>query len=232
MRPSRAYGWPWRVGGERMNPWWRVVYLVLYPPVRALVSLRYRGIGNIPATGPVIVVCDHVSHLDPLLVARFLVDAGRSPRFLAKREVFTGFTGVVMRAAEQIPIDRARDPAEAFAAASRALRAGGLVVIMPEGTITRDPAGLPGPLKTGAARLAIANPGVPVVPVSQWGVQQSIDLYRRRFRVIPRIRHDVVAHPPLAIGDGIEAGALTALIAEQLTGGVRELRNRAARRES
>ncbi|KAF0845323.1 lysophospholipid acyltransferase family protein [Nocardia caishijiensis] len=94
------------------------------------------------------------------------VDVGRRPHFLAEREVFEGFPGVVMRAVEQIPVDRASDPGEAFRAASAALRSGRVVVIMPEGTITRDPAGMPGPMKTGAARLAKANPGVPVVPTT------------------------------------------------------------------
>ncbi|TQM33363.1 lysophospholipid acyltransferase family protein [Nocardia bhagyanarayanae] len=227
-RPPREYRWPWRVHtGESFNPWWNAVYLAAHPPVRALVSTRYRGIENVPSAGPAIIVCNHVSHVDPLLIARFLVDVGRSPHFLAKREVFVGLAGVVMRAAEQIPIDRAAEPSEAFRAASAVLQSGRVVVIMPEGTITRDPAGMPGPMKTGAARLAKLNPGVPVVPISQWGVQRSIDFYQRRFQLLPRSQHFVTAHPPIEVDDDTDVSALTAMISQRLTDGVARLRETA-----
>ncbi len=189
--------------------------------------MRSRGFENIPSTGPAIIVCNHVSHIDPLLIGRFLVDAGRSPHFLAKREAFTGFPGVVLRAAEQIPVDREGTPGEAFQAASAALRAGQIVVIMPEGTITRDPEGMPGPLKTGAARLAQSNPDVPVVLISQWGVQRSINLYHKRFRLFPRIRHFVTAHPPLEFDDDLDVAARTAMIAELLVEGIMHHRDSA-----
>ncbi|MEV0080000.1 lysophospholipid acyltransferase family protein [Nocardia neocaledoniensis] len=224
-RTPRRFGWPWRVcNGERLNPCWRAVYLWLYPPVRAIAAIRYRGIENVPSTGPAIIVCNHVSHLDPLLVARFLVDVGRSPHFLAKREVFAGFTGILMRAVEQIPIDRTSDPSEAFQAASAALRSGGVVVIMPEGTITKDPTGMPGPLKTGAARLAEQNPGVPLIPICQWGVQRSINLYQKRIQLVPRVRHSITAQPRIEFDDNVDVTTLTTMIQNRLTTGVARLR--------
>ena len=42
--------------------------------------------------------------------------------------------------------------------------------------------------KTGAARLALLAPDVPVIPVAQWGVQYAVDLYHKRYRLIPRPR--------------------------------------------
>ncbi|MCU1658540.1 MAG: phospholipid/glycerol acyltransferase, partial [Pseudonocardiales bacterium] len=67
----------------------------------------------------------------------------------------------------------------------------------PEGTVTRDPDGWPMAGKTGAARLAMLVPDVTVIPIAQWGVQNSIDLYRRRVRLIPRPRHTLSIGEPI-----------------------------------
>ena len=70
------------------GPGWRFVWLVLYYPVSGLVRSRYRNIERIPQQGPVIIVVNHVSHVDPFLVAKFVLDAARVPRFLAKESIF------------------------------------------------------------------------------------------------------------------------------------------------
>ena len=67
----------------------------------------------------------------------------------------------------------------------------------PEGTVTRDPDGWPMIGKSGAARLALLAPEVPVIPIAQWGVQNSIDLYRRKVRLIPRPRHELAVGTPI-----------------------------------
>ncbi len=54
-----------------------------------------------------------------------------------------------------------------------------MIVLHPEGTVTRDPDGWPMRAKTGAARLAMLAPDVSVFPIAQWGVQQQ------------RLRHDL-----------------------------------------
>jgi 1-acyl-sn-glycerol-3-phosphate acyltransferase len=51
--------------------------------------------------------------------------------------------------------------------------------------------------KTGAARLALLAPDVPVIPVAQWGIQHSIDLYRKKVRLLPRPRHVVSIGEPV-----------------------------------
>lgn len=126
---------------------------------------------SIPAGGPVIVVANHLSETETLAMARLVTGHHRFPHFLAKAEVFDWpVVGRIMRAARQIPVLRGTArAADSLAAASRALDRGHVVCLYPEGTRTREPDLRPGPGKTGAARLALSHPGVPVVPVGMWG---------------------------------------------------------------
>jgi 1-acyl-sn-glycerol-3-phosphate acyltransferase len=55
--------------------------------------------------------------------------------------------------------------------------------------------------KTGVARLALLAPGVPVIPVGQWGAQRFLDVYARRFRPLPRKRITIAAGPPVDLSD-------------------------------
>jgi 1-acyl-sn-glycerol-3-phosphate acyltransferase len=185
--------------GERLGPIWILAWVLLYVPVAALLRLRYRHINRIPARGGAIVVVNHVSHVDPFLLAKFVIDAARVPRFLAKESIFAvPIVGPAMRAMGHIPVRRgSADARQSLAAAVAALRAGRLIVMHPEGTVTRDPDGWPMTGKTGAARLALLMPDVPVIPLAQWGVQESIDLYRKRVRLIPRPRHIMSVGEPI-----------------------------------
>jgi 1-acyl-sn-glycerol-3-phosphate acyltransferase len=185
--------------GEKMGPGWRFVWLVLYYPVSGLFRLTYRNMDRIPQQGPMIIVTNHVSHVDPFLVSKFLLDAARVPRFLAKEAIFdVPVVGSAMRTMGHIPVKRGTtDARQSLAAAVAALESGGVIVLHPEGTVTRDPDGWPMIGKTGAARLASLVPDVPVIPIAQWGVQQQFDLYKKRVKLIPRPRHTVSVGEPV-----------------------------------
>ncbi len=189
--------------GEPLSWLWWVVLAVFYAPVSLLVKLRYRNVDKLPRHGPAIVVTNHVSHVDPFLVGKMVIDGARVPRFLAKDTIFAvPVIGAAMRSMGHIAVRRGTvDAREALAAAVAALRADRVIVLHPEGTVTRDPAGWPMAAKTGAARLWLLAPDVPVIPVAQWGVQQQIDLYRRHVRLLPRPRHVV------SVGDPIDLSA-------------------------
>jgi 1-acyl-sn-glycerol-3-phosphate acyltransferase len=182
-----------------MGAVWRFVWLVLYYPVSALFRLRYRNIERVPQQGPVIVVTNHVSHIDPFLVGKFIVDAGRVPRFLAKESIFdVPVVGWAMRSMGHIPVKRGTvDARQSLSAAVAALERGWVIVLHPEGTVTRDPDGWPMIGKTGAARLATLVPDVSVIPVVQWGVQEQFDLYKKRVKLIPRPRHTISVGEPI-----------------------------------
>jgi 1-acyl-sn-glycerol-3-phosphate acyltransferase len=187
------------VSAEKSPPWLRFIVLVLDLPISALFKLRWRGVEHLPATGPAILVINHVSYADPLVVARYAYDAGRAPRFLAKRSLFAiPVVGAAMRGTGQIPVDRGTALArQSLDDAVAALRRGEMVIVYPEGTVTRDPAWWPMAAKTGAARLALLVPDVPVVPAAQWGAQFAVDVYHKRYRPLPRKTVTIMAGPAI-----------------------------------
>ena len=168
-------------------------------PVSGLSRVRYRNSERFPQQGPVIVVTNHVSHVDPFLVAKFVLDAARVPRILAKESIFdVPAVGWGMRTMGHIPVKRGTiDARQSLAKAVEALERGEVIVLHPEGTVTRDPLGWPMIGKTGAARLATLVPDVPVIPLAQWGVQEQVDLYKRKVKMILRPRHVISVGEPI-----------------------------------
>jgi 1-acyl-sn-glycerol-3-phosphate acyltransferase len=140
--------------------------------VRAWFRLSESGLEHIPASGPAIVACNHLSYLDPLTNASAVMRAGRRPRFLAKDELFRiPVVGRAFAGAKQIPVVRGTgDATTALQAAEAAIRAGEVVVVYPEGTVTPRPDHLPMQGKTGVVRLSLAT-GVPITPLASWGSQ-------------------------------------------------------------
>ncbi|WP_207730862.1 lysophospholipid acyltransferase family protein [Aestuariimicrobium ganziense] len=130
---------------------------------------------NLPTTGQVIVVANHMSYFDALAVGEFVVWSGRWPHHLGKAQLWrVPILGWLARRTEQIPVHRGTThAADALVAARAALATGRCVVVYPEGTLTRDPDLWPMVGRTGAARLALAT-GAPIVPVAHWGAQQVI----------------------------------------------------------
>jgi len=138
---------------------------------RAL-DLRIDVVGqeHVPATGGAVVVLNHTGFLDFALAGLpFWRERGRFVRFMAKQEVFTHrATGPLMRAMGHIPVDRSAGLA-AFRLAVEALRAGELVGIFPEATISRS--FCLKEFKSGAVRMA-RSAGVPLIPMTLWGSQR------------------------------------------------------------
>jgi 1-acyl-sn-glycerol-3-phosphate acyltransferase len=148
--------------------------------VLALGRVRIEGIRGLPTTGPLIVVANHISNLDPPLVGGNLAPAlRRPPRFLAKDALFVGPMGWFLRSQGVIPVKAGGSDIEAYRAAKAVLDGGGVVVILPEGTRSRD--GVLGEPKPGVALLATRT-GVPILPV---GVSNT-DTLLGRGRSIPR----------------------------------------------
>ncbi len=128
------------------------------------------GLENIPRKGPVIVAFNHIAYLDAFAAAYVVDTAKRTPRFLAKSELFADRRiAWILKALRQIEVRRGTaDAPMALDRAFAALRRGECVVIFPEGTLTTDPDLNPMPAKTGIARLALGS-GAPVVPCALWG---------------------------------------------------------------
>jgi 1-acyl-sn-glycerol-3-phosphate acyltransferase len=162
-----------------------------YPVCRILARRRNSGTERIPREGGALLVMNHISHVDPVFDAVFVHKLRRIPHFLAKESLFRPpLVRQVMYGTGQIPVYRGTANAkDSLRDANAALQAGKVVIVYPEGTITRQPEGWPMYARTGVARLALTH-DIPVLPVARWGTREILDGYHRRFRPFPR--HDVV----------------------------------------
>jgi 1-acyl-sn-glycerol-3-phosphate acyltransferase len=142
-----------------------MLYAILKPIARALMRLFFRlevvSPSLVPATGPVLIVSNHVSVLDPPLVGAV---APRPLHFMAKEELFRiPLLGSLIRALNARPVRRDGSDMRALKAALALLQEGRAVLVFPEGT-----RGVEGqPLrdgKPGVGMLAVLS-GAPVVPV-------------------------------------------------------------------
>ena len=153
---------------------------------------------NLPAAGGVIIVSNHISHFDPLVVAHYVYGAGRWPRFLGKASIWkVPGVGFMLRKTLQIPVERGSvEAVKSLDALINALHEGGAVIIYPEGTTTREPDLWPMRGKTGAARLALVT-GAPVIPVAHYGAQRVFDPRTKKFSLRPRVPVSVTSGKPV-----------------------------------
>ncbi|MFM5951933.1 MAG: lysophospholipid acyltransferase family protein [Micrococcales bacterium] len=178
----------------------RLVAYILGPLIHLLFRVEVRGIEKLPKTGAYILVFNHVTHLDPLVVAyATFFGIKRGPHFLAKGGLFTvPVLGPLLIAAGQVPVYRnGRRNTEPMEAAYKFLDAGHVVTIFPEGTLTREPNGWPMRGKTGSVRMAL-QAGVPIFAVGQWGSEVVLPTYTKKLR--PKPWHKV----RVQIGDEIQ----------------------------
>lgn len=174
-----------------------------FHPACALLARRdNRNTERIPRDGGALLVMNHISHIDPVYDSVFVHRLHRLPHFLAKESLFRPpLVRQVMYGTGQIPVYRGTtDARDSLRDADAALADGKIVVIYPEGTITRQPEGWPMYARTGVARLALRH-DVPVIPVARWGTREILDGYHKRFRPFPR--HDVVT----LVGEPVDLSA-------------------------
>lgn len=187
--------------------------------VRFLYRLRPHGIeANVPDEGAALIVCNHVSYMDALILSATIP---RPVRFVMYYKIFNiPVMRWIFRTAKAIPIAGAREnPAlmqAAFDEVDKALAEGELVCIFPEGALTRD--GEMAAFKSGVEKILERRP-VPVVPMALRGMWASMwsrrDTRLGRMRVPRRLRAhvEVMAGPPVdgaaATAEGLEAQVRT-----------------------
>jgi 1-acyl-sn-glycerol-3-phosphate acyltransferase len=163
-----------------------MVAAVLAPLVRIFFRVKTEGLENLPKGG-YILVGNHLSYLDPLAFAYSVYfHMKRSPHYLAKEALFRiPVLGGLLPKFGQIPVYRSgRVNDEPMKAAKEFLKAGQVVVIFPEGTLTRDPDYWPMRGKAGAVRLAVEM-GLPIVPAAHWGAAQVMGPYSKKISPNP-----------------------------------------------
>lgn len=213
---------------------------VIIPFLKAVSRQKVEGLENLPRDGGFIAVANHLTDLDSLTTMRALVDVDIPAYSLAKSTLFeVPVLGHVFKAGGQIPVYRGTERAgNSLIEAERRLRQGDVVMIFPEGTLSRDPLQWPMTGKTGAARLAMST-GVPILPMGQWGAQHILDtMGGGGFRPWPRKEVRVLMGEPFTlterfgsdVEDRAQVVAATAEIMSRITRLVEVLRGEKAPR--
>ena len=160
--------------------------------LRSAFRIRVHGRERMPATGPVLVIANHSSMIEPQLIFGMLP---RRSAFLVKAELFKGWAGKFFLAIGQIPLKRGAIDRKPLMTAVGVLTGGGVVGIFPEGT---RGAGDVGEAERGAAWLVRAS-GATVLPVATRGTLKPAD-GKRRWR--PRV--DILVGEPFTpkVGPG------------------------------
>lgn len=200
-----------------------IARFVAYLVAKALYRLDVNGLEHVPDEGAALIVCNHVSFMDAVLV---LGAVPRPTRFVMYYRIFDlPGMNIVFRATRAIPIAGSQEDTalmeRAFAEIDAALAAGELVCIFPEGALTRD--GEIAPFRKGVERILETRP-VPVIPMALRGMWASMwsrrDSRLHRMRLPRRFR----ARVQLAVGEPIAPELASAAALEAR---VRELRGEA-----
>ncbi|MDE2421111.1 MAG: MFS transporter [Gammaproteobacteria bacterium] len=149
-----------------------MVRFVLWLLINTIYRVRSEGLEHIPETGPALLICNHVSYVDALIIG---TEIHRPPRFIMDHLIFkTPVLGGFFRTMRAIPIASSKeDPTlkeKAFDAAAQALRDGDLVMIFPEGTLTKT--GDFNTFRSGMLEILQREP-VPVIPMALRGLWGS-----------------------------------------------------------
>jgi 1-acyl-sn-glycerol-3-phosphate acyltransferase len=179
-----------------------VMRFITWVLVNTLYRVRVDGAQNISDEGAVLLVCNHVSFMDPLLL---MANLRRPARFVMYYKIFNiPLLRFVFRTAKAIPIaGHKEDPAllqQAYDAIDASLADGEVVCLFPEGALTRD--GQIATFRTGVEKILVRRP-VPVVPMalrglwgSVWSKRDSM-LHRSRLPRRFRARVELVIDPPM-----------------------------------
>lgn len=204
--------------------------------MNVLIGKQWHGLEKLPVDEGFIVVPNHCTEIDPIVVGHMLYNQNIMPHFLAKDGLFrTPVLGAVLRGAHQIPVERSGAGAgQSLIVAKKVLDGAGAVVVYPEGTLTRDPDLWPMKGRTGAARLALST-GAKVIPVAHWGAQEVFPRYAKGFKIFPRKKAQVVVGDPVDLsefmgrtGDKATLEAMTEVIMKDITAMLETLRGEKA----
>jgi 1-acyl-sn-glycerol-3-phosphate acyltransferase len=196
---------------------WKLGWLLCRPILAALFQLKIYDRHHVPRRGGVLLVSNHQSYLDPVLVGLYLP---RPMSYLAKSELFRNrFFAWLIRSLNAFPVKQGAGDIGAVKEMIKRLREGHMLNIFPEGSRTED--GEIAPIESGAA-LVVKKAGVPIVPCV---VDGSFKAWPKGQRFPKPYRVSVMYGPALQI-DGLKAQQITQLIDQTLRSMLIELRRR------
>jgi 1-acyl-sn-glycerol-3-phosphate acyltransferase len=196
-----------------MEPVYRTLEIAAKVAVKAAgTRITYQGLEHIPATGGAVVAINHTSYVDFLPAALAALQRGRRLRFMIKAEMQkVRIVRFLIKHTGTIPVDR-RAGAGAYAVAVEALRAGEIVGVYPEATISRSFELKE--FKCGAARMAL-DAKVSIVPIIVWGAQRIWTKDHPKSLVRNKIPITAAAGEPISPAGSV--GQLDAALRESMT---------------
>jgi 1-acyl-sn-glycerol-3-phosphate acyltransferase len=209
---------------------------LVLPVMNLAIRFRFHHPERMPQSGAFVLAPNHYSEIDPVVMGMVSWKLGRAPRFLAKASLFkVPVAGWLLRKSGQIPVDRAGSKSNAaLRAAEELVEKGRMVVVYPEGSLTRDPGLWPMRGKTGAVRIALER-DIPIIPAAHWGTQALMPRYGKKLSLFPRKTIDVAIGEPLDLsayrGKPLDQATLikaTSELMEAITGLLAELRGEPA----
>ena len=187
---------------------------VVWMLVHTVYRLRVRGIDQVPESGPAVIVCNHVSFVDALVI---MAACRRPIRFVMDHRIFrTPMLRFVFRESRAIPIAPAKEDLRkmerAFDLVAEALQAGEVVGLFPEGQITGD--GELQPFRPGIARIVERTP-VPVVPMALRGLWGSFFSRKDGPAMTRPLRRGLFSRIELVVGEALAPEAATPAALQQ-----------------
>jgi len=191
-----------------------IMRLLIWLLVHTMYRVDKKGLDHIPDAGPAVLICNHVSFVDALVLAGCI---RRPIRFIMYYRIFQlPILSFIFRTANAIPIAAEHEDREmmedAFDQVSATLRQGELVCIFPEGKITDT--GELGPFRPGISRILERDP-VTVIPLALrglWGSFFSRAYGSAMSRLLPR---GMLSRIELVAGDAIGASEATPDLLQQ-----------------
>lgn len=164
----------------RTTLFWRACRTIAYIGTILLFDFKSYGVKNVPKTGGALLISNHQSYLDPVLLG---VNLPRPLSYLAKSELFENrFMSWLITSLRAIPVRQGKGDKGAIEETIRRLRQGHMLNIFPEGTRTQN--GQIAPIQRGAA-LVVRRANVPIVPAVIDGSYEAWPYTRKMFRARP-----------------------------------------------
>ncbi|WP_345063279.1 lysophospholipid acyltransferase family protein [Leifsonia kafniensis] len=236
--PASTAGSGKRVRSEKSRPsiFWLLAAIAL-PFMNLVAKYEISDREKFPRSTAFVFAPNHYSEIDPVVMGVVAWKLGRLPRFMAKGSLFKiPVIGYLLTKSGQIPVQRGGSVrgSEPVKAAERLVDKGQMVVVYPEGSLTRDPDLWPMRGKTGAVRIALEH-NIPIIPAAHWGTQALMPRYSKKISVFPRKTITVKIGDPVDLsrfrGRSLDVATLneaTAVVMDAITVLLEDLRGEKA----